>query len=237
MIELVLSVGADAVKTIFVNGWIVQNAGGCTVDHRLQSHFFKILQCSSHHALKAQLVTDIHDRFLRQILAGYFKAYTIPFRVSIRHGMDSLLRQRIQEARHLQFIFSHVFSIRIEITQVVQIRRPDNICREIILRTYHFTYPLFRRYIRIIADKPVEDLTDGGIRGKLMVFLLFIYKCRIHLGEQLHPDHQFFQPSFVGKADQAAHLCIQKCRQCSEFLSQHLHSISRIGKTVLVVFR
>ena len=113
MIELVLSVGADAVKTIFVNGWIVQNAGGCPVDHRLQSHFFKILQCSSHHALKAQLVTDIHDRFLRQILAGYFKADTIPFRVSIRHGMDRLLRQRIHEFRHFQLVITHILTVSI----------------------------------------------------------------------------------------------------------------------------
>ena len=151
--------------------------------------------------------------------------------------MDSLLRQRIHEFRHFQLVIAHILTVSIQITQIRKVCRSKNCRCKIILRTYHFTYPLFRRYIRIIADKPVEDLTDGCIRGKLMVFLLFIYKCRIHLGEQLHPDHQFFQPSFVGKADQAAHLCIQKCRQCSEFLSQHLHSISRIGKAVLIVFR
>ena len=237
MVKLVLSVGADAVEAIFIDGRIVQNTGGRTVDHRLQSHFFKILQGSFHHALKAQLITDIHDRFLRQILAGYFKADTIPFGVSVSHGIYGLFRQGIHEFRHCQLIFPHVFSIGIEITQIRKICRPDNVCRKIVLRAYQFPYPLFRRHIRIITDEPVEDLTNGCIRGKLMVFLLFIYKCRIYLGEQLHPDHQFFQPSFVGKADQAAHLCIQKCRQCSEFLSQHLHSISRIGKTVLVVFR
>ena len=116
VIELVLSVGADAVKTILVNGWIVQNAGGCTVDHRLQSHFFKILQCSSHHAFKAQLITNIHDCFLRQILAGYFKADTIPFGVSVCHGMDSLLRQRIHKFRHFQFIFAYILTVSIQIT-------------------------------------------------------------------------------------------------------------------------
>ena len=62
---------------------------------------------------QAQLVTDIHDRFLRQILAGYFKADTIPFRVSIRHGMDSLLRQRIHEFRHFQLVIAHILTVSI----------------------------------------------------------------------------------------------------------------------------
>ena len=116
MVELVLSVGTDAVEAILVNGRIVQNTGSCTVDHRLQSHFLKILQGSSHHALKAQLITDIHDRFLRQILAGYFKADTIPFGVSVCHGMDSLLRQRIHKFRHFQFIFAYILTVSIQIT-------------------------------------------------------------------------------------------------------------------------
>ena len=237
MVELVLSVGADAVEAILVNGRIVQNTGGRTVDHRLQSHFFKILQCSPHHALKAQLITDIHRRFSRQILAGYFKADTIPFRVSIRHGMDSLLRQRIHKSRHFQFIYAYILTVSIQITQIRKICRPDNVCRKIILRTYHFTYPLFCRHIRIITDEPVEDLTNGCIRGKLMVFLLFIYKCRIHLGEQLHPDHQLIQTSFVGKADQAPHFGIEKGCQCAECFSQTLHCHRWIGKAILIIFR
>ena len=61
MVILVLLVCDTAIIPDLMMLSLCDHAGGCTVNHRLQTHLLKILDCQTNHFFKSKAVSDIYD--------------------------------------------------------------------------------------------------------------------------------------------------------------------------------
>ena len=66
-----------------------------TVDHRFQSHFFKLKDRSLYHTLKSKAVTDIYGFLLCDIFSSGDKSDPITFCISRSHLIDLFLGKGI----------------------------------------------------------------------------------------------------------------------------------------------
>ena len=93
MIVLILTVGRRAVIAHLPSGLLIHRPHRGAGKNRIQPHLTEIPDCRLHHALKAQLIPDLHRALFRQIASHHFKALPVALRVRIRHKLHRLLRK------------------------------------------------------------------------------------------------------------------------------------------------
>ena len=119
MIILVLAVRRCAIVTVRARRHPVHRADGGAGNDRLQTEFAEIFHCHPDHALKSDVVTDLH-RFLALIAAsGRRKSLAVAFCVGICHPSYRLLRQLIHKTCRRKLCLRDIFAKPVQITQIV----------------------------------------------------------------------------------------------------------------------
>ena len=204
MIVLVLAVRRCAIVTVRARRHPIYRADGGAGNDRLQTEFAEIFHRHPDHALKSDVVTDLH-RFLALIAApGRRKSLSVAFCVGICHPAYRLLRQLIHKACHRKLRLRNILAEAVQIAQIAQITIHNDRFSKIQRRIQRLTHPPWKHPVTIITDKIVERL------AKLRHLRSTALKQVVNLNKQFLQHRHIHQTALIGVNDRAADLRIEK---------------------------
>ena len=158
VVVLVLLVGGCAIISPLARSLAVNRLHRSPVENGRESHFLEILHGFADHALKSQVVLDHHRALFAQIPPHDLKSPAKALGVGVRHAVHRLLGQAVHKLRQPTLIVGNILPEPVQVTQVAQIRVPDNVRSEGQGRVHGLPDAPAHGNVRVIADKPVQDI-------------------------------------------------------------------------------